>query len=132
MSKHELSRRDLIKLGLTAGAATVVGTPAFASSGSSTSTTGNPCGQAIEVFPTSPLILEPFKDSLPIPRAMAPTPTSEVATWSKRPGPGVGQQDSYGYTHQLWTNQLGLPDPLIYRIKLQVNTHNFTSSPVMT
>jgi len=63
---------------------------------------------------------------------MAPTPTSEVATWSKRPGPGVGQQDSYGYTHQLWTNQLGLPDPLIYRIKLQVNTHNFTSSPVMT
>jgi FtsP/CotA-like multicopper oxidase with cupredoxin domain len=107
------------------------GASAFAGPGSGGSTTaGNPCGQAIEVFPTSPFILQPFSDPMPIPTALAPA--SDVSTWSKKPGPGVGQQDSYGYTHQLWTSQLGLPDPLIYRIKLQVNTHSFSSSPVMT
>jgi hypothetical protein len=44
----------------------------------------------IEAFPTSPLILNPFTDPLPIPKALAPVPTSVVSTWANRPGPGMG------------------------------------------
>ena len=35
----------------------------------------------LEQFPTSPLILSPFTDELPIPKALAPTPVSEFSTW---------------------------------------------------
>jgi hypothetical protein len=41
----------------------------------------------IEAFPTSPLILSPFNDPLPIPKAMAPIAKSVVDTWSSPPGP---------------------------------------------
>ena len=86
-----------------------------------------------EVFPTSPLIMEPFKDELPIPKALAPVPRTEFSSWSSTPGPGVGQQNSLGNEkHQKWcTSVPGLPDPLVYIIKLQVAQHAFTTSPVM-
>ena len=85
----------------------------------------------IESFPTSPLILNPFTDPLPIPKALAPVPTSVVSTWANRPGPGLGQQDADGATHQVWPSRIGYPDPIIYQIKVQVNTHSFTSSQVL-
>ncbi len=72
------------------------------------------------------------------------------------PGPGKGQQDALGDrpgnhalahpqwgipnagTHQLWTSgpgvtgrDLGLPDPLLYHIRLQVRAHKHTTSPVV-
>jgi len=73
------------------------------------------------------------------------------------PGPGVNQQDSIGYVaaipglfeqndgqHQVWPNDAGLnsdrlvgelggpyPDPLLYHIRLQVASHDWTSSPVI-
>src|SRR3954447_18623517 len=50
----------------------------------------------IEAFPTSPLILKPFSDPLPIPPAAKPVPKSEYSSWAKPPGPGVGQQNSLG------------------------------------
>src|SRR5690242_21915657 len=70
---------------------------------------------AIEVFPTSPFILNPFTDPLPIPTAMSPgyrqpdgtlTPNSSDA-WTVRkcqfgsnvtcaPGPAAGHQDAMG------------------------------------
>ena len=55
----------------------------------------------IEAFPTSPLILTPFTDPLPIPKALAPVPVSTVA-WAQPPGPGPGQQN--GYRAQLRTD----------------------------
>ena len=79
------------------------------------------------VFPTSPLILSPFTDPLPIPRALAPVPKAVVDTWAKPPGPGVGAQDSWGGTHQIWPAAL----PLVYQIKLQVAQHWLTSSRVL-
>ena len=97
----------------------------------------------IEAWPTSPLVKTPFVDPLPIPQALRPTPQSLWSTWrhwqtgqSIVPGPGVGQQDAQGQTHQLWPSQLTyqgkrLPDPLIYQIKVQFGLHQFTSSDVL-
>ncbi len=124
-----LNRRELLKLGLLSGGAALIGsralrpTPAFAL-----------CDVGDEPFPTSPLILNPFKDLLPIPPVYAP---SDPSTWRNPrtrvlapPGPGVGQQDSDGGTHQVWPSTLGLPDPIYYKIDLKVNQHAFTTSLV--
>src|SRR6266498_4467946 len=101
-----LNRRELLKLGLLSGGAALIGsralrpTPAFAL-----------CDVGDEPFPTSPLILNPFKDLLPIPPVYAP---SDPSTWRNPrtgalapPGPGIGQQDSDGGTHQVWPSTLG-------------------------
>jgi FtsP/CotA-like multicopper oxidase with cupredoxin domain len=86
----------------------------------------------IEAFPTSPLILSPFRDLLAIPRALAPVPKSQYSAWGKPPGPGQGQQNSLGNErHQVWPGQVGSPDPLVYKIDQVVATHSFTSSQVM-
>jgi FtsP/CotA-like multicopper oxidase with cupredoxin domain len=87
-----------------------------------------------EVFPTSPLILNPFTDALPIPKALSPVPKSVWSNWANPPGPGQGQQSSEGSTHQLWPTdpKVGFAgDPLVYQIKLLVRTHSFTTSPVL-
>jgi FtsP/CotA-like multicopper oxidase with cupredoxin domain len=86
------------------------------------------CGVQDEPFPTSPLILNPFNDSLPIPVPLKPVPKSELASWAYPPGPG--QQDCDGAYHQVWPSALGLPEPLYYRIKLHVAAHSFTTSRV--
>jgi FtsP/CotA-like multicopper oxidase with cupredoxin domain len=134
---------------------------------------------AIEVFPTSPLILAPFTDPLPVPQAMLPgyrqpdgtlTP-NDPGAWLVRtsafgnnrilpPSPLAGRQDAMGArartagipgpavpdagTHQLWTDGSGVsgtsggisvpgfprPNPNLYHIRLQVGTHDFTTSKV--
>ena len=90
-----------------------------------------------EAFPTSPLILNPFSDSLPIPKALAPVadPSSMMDPWKKMsapPGGGYGQQNSLGNEqHQMWRPPGGTVDPIVYQIKLQVNTHSLTSSQVL-
>jgi len=85
-----------------------------------------------EAFPTSPLILSPFTDELPIPKALAPVPKSVYSNWANPPGPGDGQQNSLGNErHQIWSSDIGSPDPIVYEIKLQVNQHAFTSSQVL-
>src|SRR2546423_1083985 len=135
-----INRRDLLKWGTAA----VVGSSAllrssFAFAQSRTGPfcpPGNidpPCvgPDAIEAFPTSPFVLHPFTDPLPIPVALRPVPASELAGWSRKPGPGLGQQSSDGTafsTHQIWTSKLGLPDPIIYQIRLDVDEHRFSSS----
>lgn len=86
-----------------------------------------------EAFPTSPLILSPFSDELPIPKALAPLPRSAYSAWASPPGAGAGQQTSMSYDerHQVWCSQIGYPDPIVYRIALQVAPHSFTSSQVL-
>ena len=85
-----------------------------------------------EVFPTSPLILHPFTDPMVVPQTLAPVAASVVSSWVDRPGPGLGQQNSlHNETHQLWTSDIGSPDPLIYEIDLLVRPHSFTSSQVL-
>ncbi|EMY33905.1 bilirubin oxidase [Arthrobacter crystallopoietes BAB-32] len=86
----------------------------------------------VEKFPTSPLILSPFTDELPIPKALRPVPRTEYSSWASPPGPGNGQQNSLGNErHQLWPSSIRYPDPLVYKIDLLVRTHKFTSSQVL-
>lgn len=128
--ESKLSRRDLFKFG---GAAALVGSTllgakgAFASGGS---TIGQACGggQVIEAFPTSPLILSPFTDPLPVLEPLQPN--TDWNNWSMKPMT-TGGQDSRGSDHQVLPSMLGLPDPIIYQMKLQVREHSFTSSKVM-
>ncbi len=85
-----------------------------------------------EVFPTSPLLVSPFRDELPIPKALRPVPWSDYTNWSKPPGPGYDQQNSMrNYGHQMWPDKVGYPDPIVYKINVQVNAHSFTSSQVL-
>src|ERR671920_833191 len=83
----------------------------------------------IEEFPTSPLILAPFTDELPIPKALRP---SQPSAFSPAPGPGIGQQNSMkNERHQIWPSQIGYPDPIVYKLDLLTRTHSFTTSPVL-
>ena len=86
-----------------------------------------------EAFPTSPLILEPFKDELPVLKALRPEPYSEYTSWDQPPGPGMGQQNSIGNErHQKWCSDVpGANDPLVYKIEVKWGQHSFTSSKVM-
>jgi len=124
-----LDRREMFKLsgGILLGSAA-----AFRASTAESQVVTTACsgGDVIEVFPTSPLILNPFTDPLPIPTPLKPIDPTVVKGWSSPPGSGFGQQDSDGGTHQIWTSDLALPDPLIYQIKLQVGEHSFTTSKV--
>jgi FtsP/CotA-like multicopper oxidase with cupredoxin domain len=143
-SLSNLSRRDMLKLGAATGAAAAVGvvagrpTPALAAGGNQAATGSCTGLQAIEAFPTSPLILQPFKDLMPVPKAASPIDPAVVATWSSPPDPGVGRQDSAGHTHQLWPGAPGSvvasysSKPIIYQNKLQVAPGSFTTSPVRT
>jgi FtsP/CotA-like multicopper oxidase with cupredoxin domain len=129
MKTLEVSRRALLKLGLMSGAATLIGSAALRPMKSLAALprdTG--CGVLKEAFPTSPVILEPFRDELPIPKALAPVPSSEVGRWRIPPGPT--SQSSSGDRHQIWPSQLALPEPVIYQVKVQVSSHSFTSSRV--
>ncbi len=86
----------------------------------------------IEAFPVSPLILNPFNDPLVIPQALRPLSPAEVAALDPPPGPGVGQQNSFGNeTHQIWPDAIGFPDPIVYKIDLLTRQHSFTSSQVL-
>lgn len=138
--RDQLTRRDVLKLAgsLAVGAAAadldIVSALArgvlpeeFAISAFDSPCTGR---EAIEKYPTSPLVLRPFYDPLPIPAPLRPLPKSEIDTWSMPPGNAPGQQDSYGSSHQVWPSALSLPEPLIYKVKLQIAPHQFTTSKV--
>ena len=123
-----LTRRDLLRLSVMSGAATLIGSKIIRTSPAWAQTCPPPIN-LIEVYPTSPLILNPFTDPLPVPKALAPVPPATVATWASPPGPN--NQDSTGKSHQYWPTNHGLRPPLYYQIKLQVNEHAFTSSLVL-
>src|SRR3954454_2546366 len=42
-----------------------------------------------EVYPTSPLILNPFTDPLPVPKALRPVPKSDWTNWAHKPSKGA-------------------------------------------
>ena len=128
--KPGVTRRDLLKWSAATGAVAALGTlarPARASSCSGL--------DAIEGFPVSPLILQPFTEPMPVPTAYSPEAPGYPATWANCPGPEEGHQDCDGGTHQLYPGMSGtaceaMPAPIIYRMKLQVAPHSFTISPV--
>jgi FtsP/CotA-like multicopper oxidase with cupredoxin domain len=155
-----VSRRSVLKWGAVGGlgvgvaAAQGFGTPFLAQKGllspdgafGATSTAIGDLVLYTEVFPTSPLIMSPFSDPLPIPPVAKPVPVTEYSAWSRPPGPGLGQQNSinnksgeYGKaegneTHQLWPTGKVVgqtQEPLVYKINVEVGQHSFTTSQVM-
>jgi hypothetical protein len=91
--------------------------------------------ELVEFYPTSPFILDPFRDPLPIPKPLRPVSLEELTKGGlAAPGPGMGQQafdkDACS-THQLWPTTLGLPEPVFYRIEVVVSPHDFTRSKVL-
>jgi FtsP/CotA-like multicopper oxidase with cupredoxin domain len=129
-----LTRRDMLRL--TAGGAgmfMVTASGLAVSTGVGASNGGG--GLYLEAFPTSPLILRPFNEPLPIPTPLAPVPKSVVDGWKSPPGPD--NQDfvkgAAAHTHQLWPGTAPVADyplPLVYQINVEVAGHDFTSSPV--
>jgi FtsP/CotA-like multicopper oxidase with cupredoxin domain len=140
-TRRGLTRRDMLGLsakgaGLFALSASGLAVPrGFAGGG------GGGGSVYLEAFPTSPVILNPFTDKLPIPEPMKPTPKSVVDSWPVDQRPAPDNQDfvkgAKAWKHQLWPGQgvtanynwtTTVPD--VYEINLQVNTHDFTSSYV--
>src|SRR5471032_617225 len=119
----KLSRRDLFQLSLMSGSAALIG--GKMAQGQTVNCRSLPTmpypidvltgAPALELFPTSPFILSPFNDPLPIQQAMRPgyrqpdgtlLAPNEKNDWYVRqsafgkgecePGPGKGKQDSFG------------------------------------
>ena len=143
-----LRRRTFLKLGATGGAALALGGVASAMA-PNLRTRGLLSKDGIfdaaaiawadsiyiEAFPTSPLILSPFSDVLPVPLAAKPIPQSAWSSWANPPGPGNGQQNSIGNEkHQIWCGDArvgGAAVPLVYRLDVMREEHSFTTSQVL-
>jgi hypothetical protein len=89
----------------------------------------------VENFPTSPLILTPFTDPLPVPKALAPAAAGSLTPW-----PSKAQQNSLNnQVHQIWPSEIpaigdwagGGPEPIVYKIDVMLGTHSFTTSQVL-
>ena len=155
LGRGRLTRRDVLKWG--AGSAGVF---ALGASGL-TIARGVAAGGTpsyTEVFPTSPLIVNPFSDDnpLPVPKALRPVPEADWTKWASPPGPDKPQDhvlgapaDPHAYdafiarygwrpgTHQVWPGRgvtKNFPwlstTPLVYQVPLLVATHSFTNSKV--
>src|SRR5574342_465855 len=104
----KLTRRDLLRLSVLTGGAALIGSRVYAQ----TCPVEPPqphdidiftgIGVGGEAFPTSPLILEPFTQELPVPKTMAPVANPAAMRVRKKngafgdflqpPGPGTGDQ----------------------------------------
>jgi FtsP/CotA-like multicopper oxidase with cupredoxin domain len=125
-----MSRRELFRLGgtaLVASGAALRGQPASAQQ-MMIGDTG--CGVGSEPIPISPLILDAFKEPLPVPSALAPVPAAEVGTWGSVPD--KLKQNSDGDEHQYWSGELPgcYETPNVYKIALQVGQHRVTNGRV--
>lgn len=128
--EKEINRREMLRvLGIsTAAIASAFVLPARKAS----------AALYIEEWPTSPLILNPFTEQLPVPAPLAPLTAAELNPGGKTRWPVMPQkaiQDCYGGSHQIWPSKtaagLNLPAPLIYDIKLQVAEKSFSASRVL-
>ena len=132
LDRVRLTRRDMLRLTASGAGMFMLTASGLAVSGVGASGGG---GLYIEAFPTSPLVLSPFNEPLPIPTALAPVPKAEVDGWESPPGPA--NQDfvkgARPFAHQLWPGTAPVADfplPIVYQIKLEVAGHDFTSSLV--
>jgi FtsP/CotA-like multicopper oxidase with cupredoxin domain len=132
----KLSRRELIKLSLMVGGGSLLGAGrAWGQFVACNALPAQPYDidietglSAIEIFPTSPFILNPFSDPLPIPMAMRPgyrQPDGELLApnsgdWQVRtsgfganivsaPSPSTGRQDAMGAR----SRTAGVPGPAV-------------------
>jgi FtsP/CotA-like multicopper oxidase with cupredoxin domain len=149
--KIRMTRRDMLKLGAGGAGMFALTASGFAiprGFGASGSGGGGGGGVYLEAFPTSPLILSPFSDELPIPQALRPADPATITdpkTGKKIDCLDRNVQDcfstdaagpyyqKYGNTlgsHSVWCDDLKFPEPIVYKIDLEVEEHAFTSSKV--
>src|SRR3954447_17820051 len=155
-----VSRRTALRLGaagaagVAAGAAGGLGGPYLAQRGllsadGTLAATGTALADTFfykENFPTSPLILYPFKDALVIPKAMRPATLDDLTYKGAIPAPGPADGNQNGNLpgsdapklgnekHQIWPSDDRVkfgPEPIYYQIKVQVAQHSFTTSQVL-
>jgi len=144
-----LDRRSLLRLGggaVAAAAFALRGTSATAAAALQVMDGLAPCQDGgplyTEVFPTTPFLLRPFTIDFVNPKPLKP---SNPANWTSlgmrnwsRPNPVTGGlQDVDGVVHQVGYEAIPVgskfikyPEPLYYRLALQVGQHNFTNSKV--
>jgi FtsP/CotA-like multicopper oxidase with cupredoxin domain len=149
--RHHMNRREMLKL---SGGAIVASGAALRSAAAESLPGGlgqeAPCLDGgplyTEVYPTSPFILDPFTQDLPNPVPMKP---SNPATWTSlgahdwaRPDCRTGGRCDVDYgVHQVGPEAIPIgtgrrvsyikyPEPLYYRLALQVGQHSFTNSRV--
>jgi FtsP/CotA-like multicopper oxidase with cupredoxin domain len=156
----QLTRRDMLKLSGAGAGAFALTASGFAVPRGFGAGGGGGGSLYLEAFPTSPLILTPFTDELVIPQALHPvdktswTNPTNIFDPKKKDAKGnpvqihpedrttqdcLGNvvdgkyQQRYGHVlgqHQVWCDDLGMPDPVVYEINLEVAQHAFTSSKV--
>src|SRR4051794_20945471 len=144
--KMRLTRRDMLRLSAGGAGMFLLGASGLAVPRGIAGEAADLNPVYFEAFPTSPLILSPFNDALPVPKALAPVDPLSLDGGApekyRQDCFGVGKagsaayQSKYGQTlgaHQLWPGEgptAGLVDPTpnVYDIKLQVAGHSFTSS----
>jgi FtsP/CotA-like multicopper oxidase with cupredoxin domain len=113
---QNITRRELLKWGMMSGAGFIIGERVFRGKALAALPPETGCGIQ-EVMPVSPFIVRPFRDKLPVPKAMAPgwrpDPTDPgKPNWYVRkarflgpdspagvvtPGPAEHKQDVYGH-----------------------------------
>ena len=145
MTKYQflrMSRRELFRLG---GAAFVASGAALRSQPAAAQPRAPFCGEGVipvaeeqigigygnEPLPLSPLILDAFKEDVPIPSALAPC--TDFTGWPTVPG--KSQQNSHANGgHQIWCDDALVagcdPTPNVYEIALQVGQHRITNGRV--
>jgi FtsP/CotA-like multicopper oxidase with cupredoxin domain len=148
-----LTRRDMLKLsaggaGMFALTASGFAVPRGFGAG------GGGGSLYLEAFPTSPLIVSPFTDELPIPQALRPADKSNPKDPKNIFDPKTNKQINaidrtvqdcesnvsdgdyykrYGHVlgqHSVWCDDLKMTDPIVYKIDLEVAEHAFTTSKV--
>jgi FtsP/CotA-like multicopper oxidase with cupredoxin domain len=146
MTKYDflrMSRRELLRLGGSAIA--VSGAAAWGATTAAAQTQpGSFCGQGqpldgnygdgvgSEPVPLSPLVLDAFKEPLPVPQALGPLSAAEVGTWLEPPSK-ENCSSRHDHSHQFWSGEIDprcYPTPNVYRIALQVGQHRVTNGRV--
>jgi FtsP/CotA-like multicopper oxidase with cupredoxin domain len=155
LTRGRVTRREIFKFGAGGAGMLALGASGFSIARSTAA--GDPL-DALDVMPTSPLILSPFGDDhlLPIPQAMRPVPESVWKSWPDAPGPDKPQDHvlgevtdpavldqfatKYGWkpgTHQVWPGRGATKDfpwlsktPLVYELPVRVGRHSWTDSQV--
>jgi FtsP/CotA-like multicopper oxidase with cupredoxin domain len=162
LDKVRLNRRDMLKLSGAGAGVFALTASGFAVPRGFAGGGGGGGSLYIEAFPTSPLIVDPFRDTadnqLVIPQALRaadpsnPTapgniedPTSgakiDFTNMDKQDcgAGGAGMDVNQGYykrygkvlgAQSVTPKQLGMADPIVYKIDLEVARHKFTTSKV--
>jgi FtsP/CotA-like multicopper oxidase with cupredoxin domain len=91
-----------------------------------------------EAFPTSPVVLTPFTDALPIPEVLQPS--SGLPEAGKAKQSNLKDKNGSYQAHQCWSDDAEImasnggkayPEPVQYHLPIKIAPHSFTTSKVL-